>query len=224
MHHHTQSLKNPALYVQSFTFNAFAEKTYVVYDDTKACAIVDPGCYERREQEALSTFIQKNNLQVTHLINTHAHIDHIVGNPYIQATYGVQPAVHHQEIPVLQAAIEYAATYGFSEYKPVEPQRLLSAGDVIPLGQTTLAVLHIPGHSPGHIALYSQAAQLCFSGDVLFRKSIGITDLPGGDATLLIQSIHKQLFLLGDEVTIYPGHGPATTIGKEKRTNPFCQL
>ncbi len=212
------------LQVQCFTFNAFEENTYVVYDDTKACAIVDPGCYEQHEQETLSAFIEEHALQVAHLINTHAHIDHVVGNQYVQATYDVPLALHQQEIPILQAADQYAAMYGFTAYQPIEAEKLLTAGDTIQLGNESLSVLHVPGHSPGHLALYSQQAKLCLCGDVLFKNSIGRTDLPGGDHTLLFQSIQQQLFPLGDEVVIYPGHGPVTTIGEEKSNNVSCRV
>jgi hydroxyacylglutathione hydrolase len=207
------------LYVQCFTFNALAENTYVIYDKTNACAVVDPGCYELHEQEELSNFIQARALQVVHLINTHAHIDHILGNQYIRETYGVPLALHQQEVPILQAAIEYAPSYGFTAYRPTEAEKLLATGDVIQLGNTLLSILHVPGHSPGHIALYSQRDALCLSGDILFRGAIGRTDLPGSDHKLLLQSIRQQLFSLGDEVVIYPGHGPSTTIGAERKDN-----
>ncbi|MCU0318247.1 MAG: MBL fold metallo-hydrolase [Amoebophilaceae bacterium] len=207
------------LYVQCFTFNAFAENTYVVYDETNTCVVVDPGCYELHEQEELSNFIQTRALKVAHLVNTHAHIDHILGNQYVRATYGVPLALHHQEVPILRAAIEYAPIYGFTAYRPTEAERLLTAGDVIQLGNTQLSILHVPGHSPGHIALYSQRDALCLSGDVLFRGAIGRTDLPGGDRMLLLQSLHQQLFSLENKVFIYPGHGPSTTIGVEKKDN-----
>jgi hydroxyacylglutathione hydrolase len=210
------------LYVQLFTFNTFSENTYVIYDDTRTCAIVDPGCYEQHEQETLSAFIEEHALRVTHLINTHAHIDHIVGNHYIKATYNVDLALHQQEVSTLQAAIQYAPYYGFSAYRPIEAAKLLTAGDAIQVGDAALSVLHVPGHSPGHIALYNQQANVCLSGDVLFRGSIGRTDLPGGDHTLLLQSIHQQLFPLGDKVVVYPGHGPTTTVGKEKGTHFLC--
>ena len=212
------------LQVHSFTFNALAENTYVIYDATNACAIVDPGCYEQHEQVALSKFIAQQALQVTHLVNTHAHIDHILGNHYVKETYGVKLALHQEELPLLPAAVQYAPCYGFTAYKPAEADMLLAAGDVIQLGNTLLKVLHVPGHSPGHIALYSPQDKLCLSGDVLFQGSIGRSDLPGGDHATLLQSIHQQLFPLGDEVAIYPGHGPATTIGAEKSNNPFCKL
>lgn len=213
-----------SLHVQAFTFNAFQENTYVIYDDTRACAIIDPGCYTQQEQAALNEFIEQHDLQVTHLINTHAHIDHVLGNLYIKATYGVQLALHTLEVPILQAAVQYAPLYGFPDYSPAEADLLLTADDTIQVGNTALTILHVPGHSPGHIALYSQRDKLCLAGDVLFQNSIGRTDLPGGNHELLLQSIHEQLFSLDDEVVIYPGHGPTTTIGEEKSNNPFCRL
>ena len=211
------------LHVQCFTFNTFEENTYVIYDDTKVCAIIDPGCYEQHEQETLRAFIEEHALKVTHLINTHAHIDHVAGNKYVQATYDVPLALHQQEIPILQAADQYATTYGFTAYQPIDVEKLLAVGDTIQLGEESLSVLHVPGHSPGHIALYSQQAKLCLCGDVLFKNSIGRTDLPGGNHTHLLQSIHEQLFLLENETVIYSGHGPTTTIGEEKKNNIFCQ-
>jgi hydroxyacylglutathione hydrolase len=212
------------LRVQCFTFNAFEENTYIVYDDTGACSVIDPGCYAQQEQEALSTFIEENALQVIHLVSTHAHIDHVVGNHYIKANYGVSLALHEQEVPTLHTAEQYAAMYGFAAYRPIEQEKLLTAGDTIQLGSESLSVLHVPGHSPGHIALYSPKNKLCLCGDVLFKNSVGRTDLPGGDHTLLLQSIRQQLFLLGDDTVIYPGHGPTTTIGAEKKNNIFCQI
>ena len=210
------------LYVKSFKFNVFEENTYVVYDDTKTCAVIDPGCYEEHEQETLSTFIEQNELQVAHLINTHAHIDHLLGSRYVQMTYNVPLALHQQEVPVLLAATHYASDYGFTAYKPAEERKLLQTGDTIPLGNVTLDVLHVPGHSPGHIALYSQQAKSCLSGDVLFKNTIGRTDFQSSNHALLLKSIHEQLWPLGDDVIVYPGHGPTTTIGAEKRNNPFC--
>ncbi len=209
------------LYIQSFTFNIFEENTYIVYDDTKECAVVDPGCYEQHEQKALSTFIEQHGLQVTHLVNTHAHIDHVIGNHYIQTTYDVPLALHEQEVPILQAVTQYAASYGFTAYQPIKEEKLLGTEDVILVGQVPLNILHVPGHSPGHIALYNQQCRLCLSGDVVFRNSIGRTDLPGGDHEVLLQSIHEQLLPLGDDVVVYPGHGSSLTIGEAKRDNSF---
>lgn len=212
------------LTVQRFTFNPLAEHTYVVYDQTKACAIIDPGCFEQQEKQQLSSFIQAHALQVTHLINTHCHLDHVLGNQYVKDTYAVKLAIHPQEVPILQQAPTYAPQYGLTGYEPTEAEILLTASHTIQVGNTQLTVLHVPGHSPGHIALYSSQEQICFVGDVLFSGSIGRTDLPGGDQDTLLQSIWQQLFTLDDQVTLYPGHGPTTTIAIEKRSNPFCRL
>ena len=211
------------LQVQTFTFNPFEEHTYVIYDETKQCAVIDPGCYEPHEQAALSQFIDQHSLQVTHLINTHAHIDHVLGNRYVIDTYNIPLALHPADVPLLQAAVEYASQYGFSAYEPAEATIMLTPGEIIQVGHTSLRILHVPGHSPGHIALYSAQDQVCFSGDVLFQGSIGRTDLPGGDHDTLLQSIQQQLLPLEDEAVIYPGHGPATTIGAERSNNPFLQ-
>ncbi len=209
------------LYIQTFVFNSFSENTYVIYDQSQTCAIIDPGCYAPEEQKALSDFIQQHNLKVTHLINTHGHIDHVLGNQYVKDTYGVELALHEQEIPTLQAATTYAPVYSIMDYVPVEIDTWLREGDIIQVGATTLQVLHVPGHSPGHIALYSAQDRLCLAGDVLFQGSIGRTDLPCGDHPTLLQSIYQKLFPLGDDVVIYPGHGPTTTLGEEKRNNPY---
>lgn len=209
------------LTVKKFTFNSFAEHTYVVYDETKACAIIDPGCFDPQEKQSLSNFIQTHGLQVSYLINTHCHIDHILGNQYVQDTYQVQLAIHPQEIPTLQFAATFASQYGFIDYKPIAAKIFLTAGHIIQLGNTLLTVLHVPGHSPGHIALYSSQEQICFVGDVLFRGNIGRTDLLGGNREALLRSIRKQLLTLDAQTTLYPGHGPTTTIAAEKRSNIF---
>jgi hydroxyacylglutathione hydrolase len=212
------------LNVQSFTFNLLQEHTYVVYDETRNCAIIDPGCFEAHEKQQLSDFIREQNLQVTHLINTHCHIDHILGNQYIKDTYAVKLTIHPQEITNLQLAPTYAPRYGIIGYEPTEPDLFVEAGDSISLGNSTLEVLHVPGHSLGHIALYSQKDAICLVGDLLFKGYVGRTDLPGGNYDSLLDSICKKLFPLGDQVTIYPGHGPVTTLGAEKQNNPFCRL
>ena len=207
--------------VHCFVCNAFEENTYVVYDATRACAIIDPGCHTAEEQQALSCFINEHGLQVTRLINTHGHIDHVLGNHYVQATYGTPLSLHTQEVAMLQAMVQHAPAYGLADYVPVEPASLLEEGDVVQVGTISLQVLHVPGHSPGHLALYSAADLCCFSGDVLFQGGIGRTDLPGGDHDVLLQSIRQKLLPLGDEMMVYPGHGPTTTIGRERRHNAF---
>ena len=210
------------LTVKRFTFNPLAEHTYVVYDPLdRHCAIIDPGCLELHEQKLLSDFIEREQLKVVHLINTHCHIDHIVGNAYIKRTYSTKLTIHPADLNLLSIAAEHAPRYGIYGYEPTQADIFLTAEDIIAIGDNQLKVLHVPGHSPGHIALYSEKDQFCLVGDVLFKNFIGRTDLPGGDYSTLIKSIHEQLFLLEDKTILYPGHGSSTTIENEKRYNPF---
>ena len=210
--------------VKSFVFNPFMENTYVVYDDTKECIVVDPGCYEDYEKTALDEFIISNELKVRTLINTHGHIDHVLGNVHIMDKYKVPLLMHELDVSVLRAVESYAPNYGFQHYSPSEPTGFLSEGDKVRFGNSEFDVLFLPGHAPGHIGLLNQEEKILVSGDVLFRESVGRTDLPGGDHHTLIESIHEKLFPLPDDITVYCGHGPETTIGHEKQYNPFCAI
>jgi glyoxylase-like metal-dependent hydrolase (beta-lactamase superfamily II) len=210
--------------IHSFTFNAFQENTYVLWDATGECVIVDPGCYDAAERKELTRFITANRLAVKFLLNTHCHIDHVLGNAFVMDTYGVPLLVHKDEEPVLRSVRAYAPNYGFANYQEALPDRWLSDKEFVSFGTTTLSVIHLPGHSPGHVGFYNASEQVVVAGDVLFRSSIGRTDLPGGDFDTLIASIHRKLFVLPDTVTVYPGHGPETTLGEEKASNPFCAL
>jgi hydroxyacylglutathione hydrolase len=212
------------LQIKSFEFNPFQENTYVLYDETNACVIIDPGCFDKREEETLTDFISTNQLAVKQLINTHCHIDHVLGNAFVKQAFGVKLYIHKIEEPLLRAVKTYAPNYGFFQYQESEADGFLDETSIIHVGQQTLQILFVPGHSPGHIALYHPSSKSLIGGDVLFLNSIGRTDLPGGDFDTLIASIHKKLFVLPDEVTVYCGHGPTTTIGYEKRTNPFCAV
>jgi len=196
----------------------------VLYDDTRACVIVDPGCYDKEEKHELDSFISDHKLEVTLLLNTHCHVDHILGNFYVKEKYKVRFLMHRIEEPVLKAAPVYAPNYGLFQYQETMPDGFLEEGDEVAFGNQRLKVIFVPGHSPGHIVFYHEASQTLIGGDVLFYNSIGRTDLPGGNHQQLISSIQKKLFALPDAVTVYPGHGPETTIGFEKRANPFCAL
>ncbi|MBG8554270.1 MBL fold metallo-hydrolase [Hymenobacter guriensis] len=209
--------------VSGFTFNAFSENTYLLHDATKECVVVDPGCYSRAEQQALQEFIAAEQLRVVLLVNTHAHIDHVLGNQFILETYKVPFLLHEADVATLRAVQTYAPSYGFAQYQPAEPTGTLAAGEPVRFGNTELEVRFAPGHAPGHVVFYHAPSQVVIGGDVLFRGSIGRTDLPGGDYATLIQSIKTELLSLPDEVTVYPGHGPATTIGAERASNPFLQ-
>lgn len=212
------------LQVRKFTFNPFMENTYVLYDETKNCVIIDPGCVEKEEENELTEFIQSNQLVVKQLINTHCHIDHVLGNAFVKRKFNVPLIIHPIEEPMLRAVKSYASNYGFFQYQDSTPDSFLNEGDQVIVGNQKLDVLFVPGHSPGHIALYDAATKILIGGDVLFENSIGRTDLPGGDYDTLINSIHQKFFTLPDDVTVYCGHGSETSIGFEKRTNPFCAL
>lgn len=210
--------------VKSFTFNPFQENTYVLYDESKSCVIIDPGCYELSEKETLTSFINSEALKVEKLINTHCHIDHVLGNKFVKDTYGVELYIHKNDEVVLKAVETYAPNYGFPQFESTEADIFLEEGESLTFGNSSLDILYVPGHAPGHIALVSNDDHFCIAGDVLFRGSIGRTDLPGGDFDTLIKSIHEKMFKLADQTLIYCGHGPTTTIGEEKTSNPFCAI
>lgn len=209
--------------VTCLTFNPFQENTYLLHDDTGECVVVDPGCYEQREREQLKKHIDDNRLKVVRLLNTHCHIDHVLGNYFVSETYKVGLEVHPDDEQTLRAVPTYAPVYGFPHYTEKLPDGYLNEGDTVRFGNTTLQVIFAPGHAPGHVVLYSEEDKVLIGGDVLFQGSIGRTDLPGGDFDTLIQSIRTKLFTLPNEVTVYPGHGPETTIGYEKKYNPFLR-
>jgi glyoxylase-like metal-dependent hydrolase (beta-lactamase superfamily II) len=210
--------------IQSFTFNGFQENTYVLFDETKECIIVDPGCYELEEQQKLKQFITDRGLKPVHLVNTHCHIDHVLGNRFVADHWDLDLAIHHLDVPTLNSVKEYCALYGFHNYKE-SPQasRFLKEGEQIKFGDSTLDILFTPGHAPGHIVLHCSKQNFVIGGDVLFQMSIGRTDLPGGDFDTLISSIREKLFSLDEKTLVYCGHGPSTNIGFEKANNPFLK-
>jgi glyoxylase-like metal-dependent hydrolase (beta-lactamase superfamily II) len=212
------------LNVESFTFNPFQENTYVLYDsESKEAAIIDPGCYDKSEEQELLEYIEKNGLKVKYLLNTHCHIDHVLGNAFIKRTFGVALCAHPMEIPVLKAVESYAGNYGFHRYQPLEIDEFLQEGDNLELGGEKIELLHLPGHAPGHLGFYYPEANFILSGDVLFDGSIGRTDLPGGNHQELIKSIKEKMLALPDETKVYAGHMGPTTIGKERKSNPFLR-
>ncbi|QKG53581.1 MBL fold metallo-hydrolase [Hymenobacter sp. BRD67] len=213
------------LRIVSFTFNAFSENTYLLIDEaSRATAIVDPGAYSADEQRTLHHYLESEKLVVQYLLNTHAHIDHVLGNAFVLQHYPNIPfLLHSLDLPTLRAVPTYAGPYGFAAYEPAEPTGELTAGQVIELGESRLEVRFAPGHAPGHVVLYDAAGGQLVGGDVLFKGSVGRTDLPGGDHATLLASIRKELLSLPDATVVYPGHGPATTIGEERRSNPFLK-
>lgn len=207
--------------VKYFEFSPFSENTYVLYDDSKECIIIDPGCYDSREQKTLTGFIEDEGLRPVRLINTHCHIDHVFGNKYIAELYGLKLEVHRNELPVLAWLPQSAMMFGVNADPSPQPGHFIEEGDLVTFGNTTLETLLTPGHSPGSLTFYCRESGFVISGDVLFFGSIGRTDLPGGDYDTLIRSIQEKLLPLEDDVKVFSGHGQMTTIGFERRYNPF---
>lgn len=206
-----------------FQFSLFGINTYVVYDPkTRDCAVVDPGMINEEEQKAMDDFIAREKLRLTHIINTHLHLDHAVGNDYLKTKYGAPVLASKDDEPLGMRMREQAAMFGIGkDFKGVEITDYLEDGDIIRIGDGELKVIDVPGHSQGSVALYDEADGFIIVGDALFNGSIGRTDLPGGDYRQLIKSINDRLLTLPPDTVVYSGHGPATTIGKEKDTNPF---
>ena len=209
------------LHIKSFTFNPFQENTYLIYDDSNEATLIDPGCFTPVERKILEDFIHSNNLRVTQLLNTHCHIDHVLGNSWAAKKFGIPLQIHPNESSVLKSVEVYAPSYGFHGYEASEAEGFLEEGQEIKVGSESLSCIFVPGHSPGHLVFYHEASKRCIGGDTLFKGSIGRTDLPGGNHSLLLEKIKNQLFVLPDETVVFPGHGPETTIGFEKMYNPF---
>lgn len=209
------------LHIKSFTFNPFQENTYVVYDDQGEAVLIDPGCHNSHERSELEDFILSNELNLRNLLNTHCHIDHVLGNAWAKSRFKIPLWVHEKEIPVLKSVEVYAPNYGFQGFESAEADHYLEEGQEFRVGEESLKILFVPGHAPGHVVFYHEKSNQCIAGDTLFRGSIGRTDLPGGNHPLLLEKIKTQLFTLPEQTIIYPGHGPETNIAFEKIHNPF---
>jgi glyoxylase-like metal-dependent hydrolase (beta-lactamase superfamily II) len=199
--------------IQTFKFNPLEVNTYVLWDETKECAVIDPAPFYEEEREALHNFLLDNGLTVKHLLLTHLHFDHIYGVEWLVALSGGVARCHKDDLFLLDRA-------GF----PLLIGDCLHDGDKVQFGQQSLKAFHTPGHSPGGLVFYAAAQGCLFSGDVLFREGVGRTDLPGGNHAKLQHSIKTRLFALPDSTAVYPGHGPETSIGFEKQNNPFITI
>jgi len=209
--------------IKSFCFNSFEENTYILSDETGQCIIIDPGCHLANEEKELSSYISENQLKPVRLLNTHCHIDHILGNYYVATKYDLKPEIHRNEIKVLESSVYVSQLYQINLSPSPQPGRFIEEGETIIFGKSKLETLFTPGHSPGSITFYCREQAFVISGDVLFERSIGRTDLPGGNYEVLIDAIMTKLLPLGDEVAVYSGHGAPTTIGMEKKFNPFLR-
>lgn len=209
--------------IKSFVFNPFYENTYVIASRAGNCIIVDPGCYEDYELAELKEYIHLNDLKVKVIVNTHCHIDHVLGNDALKATYQVPLKIPKNEKEVFDSVPAYAPQWGMAGYRHAEVDDYLVEGEQLALDEIRFDLIEVSGHSPGHLVLYEKAEKIMIGGDVLFRESIGRTDLPGGNHEDLLMNIQNKVYVLPEEVEVFPGHGPSTTIGHEKNYNPFVR-
>lgn len=208
--------------VHKLTFNPFQENTYILSDSNNMAMIIDPGCYERSEQAFLENYISRNELTPVKLVNTHCHIDHVLGNYFVANKYNLELGIHKDDLVTLNAIPNYADLYGFGGYQiSPDPAYFIDEGTKLTFGNASLDVIFGPGHAPGHIAFYSKEDAFVINGDILFQGSFGRTDLPGGNFQILKKTILEKMFLLPDETIVYCGHGGETTIGREKQSNPI---
>ncbi len=208
------------MFIEKLTFNPFQENTYIIHDEHGNAWIIDPGCHNAAEEKILSDLILSKKLNPVAVLNTHCHIDHVVGNHYVCSTWNIPLFIPEGEEDLLRSAPVIADNWGFPYHEKLA-DGFIEAGNM-PSLNLHYQVLQVPGHSPGHIALYFPDSADLISGDVLFYQSIGRTDLPGGNHDQLIASIRNELFTLPNEVKVHPGHGPSTSTGYEKKYNPFC--
>lgn len=209
------------LHIQHFTFNPFQENTYVVYNDLKEAFIIDPGCYTRIEQKQLLECIKDQALTPKGLLNTHCHLDHVFGNQLIADTFNLPAIFHKNEQVVLDRLAEASTKWGIPCDSYIGAIQYIENGDTLSLGEEKFSILLTPGHSPGSVCFYHKEQSIIIGGDLIFKDGVGRTDLPGSNPNDLIKSIQDVILPLPENITIYSGHGPATTIGREKRHNPY---
>lgn len=202
-------------------FSPIEVNTYILEDESGDCAIIDCGCFDRKESDRLADFIKNKNLNPVLLLNTHCHLDHIFGNKFILERYNLRTYSNESDEMNRKDAVQHAMLFGLTMVDPPEPAGFLTDNQIIIFGQTELVALYVPGHSPGSLSFFSEKNNCVFTGDALFAGSIGRTDLPGGDFDTLIKSIRNKLFVLPPSTVVYPGHGNETTIEMEINSNPF---
>lgn len=209
------------LKIETLVFNPFQENTYLLSDESGNTIIIDAGNYSAREHEKLDAYIAAKGLKPVMALNTHGHVDHILGVEYVCQKYNIPFAIDSRDEYLLANAVEHGAAYGFNVSSSPKIDIDLKGQSEIKLGEHTLQIIETPGHSIGHISLFDAQSESLFTGDTLFRESIGRTDLPGGDYNVIMDSILQKIVPLGDQIKIYPGHGGASSIGHEVLYNPF---
>lgn len=207
--------------IEKFVVNPLGENSYILYDQTGECIFVDPGFFYKEELKEIVEFVKKNSLTPVKIVNTHCHFDHIMGVEFVRNEFQIPFLAHAHDDFWVEKAIEQGKLFGFYMEKVMPIDEFLVENELLRFGISELEIIHIPGHSPGHVVFYSKNDGILMAGDVLFNGSIGRTDLPGGDYETLISNIKSKLFVLPDETKVFCGHGPETTIGFEKRNNPF---
>lgn len=209
--------------IQGFVCNLLQENTYVIWDETNQCVLVDPGCIKESEFAEIDRFIANNGLKPCMIINTHGHFDHIFGVEKCRSYYGIKWGLNPNDSFLVEDVVHQCAAFGIV-VDPISPCDVeFSENDVVKFGNTTLTIFHVPGHSPGSLCYYEENSEVLFTGDALFKHSIGRTDLAQGNYRDLITNLETKILQLPDDVIVYPGHGPATTIGEEKRSNPYLR-
>jgi glyoxylase-like metal-dependent hydrolase (beta-lactamase superfamily II) len=206
-----------------FTFNDFQENTYVLYDESHSCVIIDPGNNNDAEDNELFDAIEARNLKPVAIINTHCHLDHILGNGVCKKRFKIPVWMHRKDLPILNLAEQSSHMWGVPFRGKPEPDGFIEEGEKFSFGNTSLEIFFVPGHSPGHIALYHAPSSNIIVGDVLFHGSTGRVDLPFCNGADLCQSIQEKLYTLPDETIVWPGHGEETTTGEEKQNNPIVR-
>ncbi len=210
------------LKIDTMVFNPFQENTYILYDDSKECIIIDPGMFSPAEQNNLVERIDQLGLKPVKALQTHLHIDHVLGCRFVYEKYGLHPWAHQDDEFFIENTMNYARQFGFQlSENPPGLGGYLNDGEIICFGNSKIRVIHVPGHSPGGVLFYDPNSGILVSGDVLFKKSIGRSDLPGGNQHQLTDGINEKIMVLPDNTNVYPGHGPSTTIGSERESNPF---
>lgn len=207
--------------VKYFTFSPLQENTYILYDEKNNCVVIDPGCLAQKEKETLNNYIKSHHLKVNALLQTHTHLDHVFGSNYVKRTFGVQMYMHKADLPVLNDVEARCNMWNIKGYEPVEADIFIEDGQLLEFGDIKLEVIHVPGHAPGHVAFINHKEKYIVGGDCLFKGSIGRTDFPLCSHSQLIESIQTKFFTLPDDYTVYAGHMDSTTIGHEKKFNPF---
>lgn len=212
------------IHIKCFNFNPFQENTYVVYNTNGKGFIIDPGCYDASEEIELKQFIETNCIKIECIVTTHGHVDHVLGIDYCKTAFNAPLYIYAKDEATFKSVVVYAPSYGFVHYHEASIDGYISLEKDFVVDDMNFKILFVPGHAPGHIAFYNKENNFCIAGDVLFRESVGRSDLPGGNHETLIHSIHHQLFTLPSQTVVYPGHGPETTIIHEKKYNPYCAI